>query len=219
MGTLYDFEWFPLVETPRLMLRELRMEDAEAVFHIFSDPAVVKYSNMDVFTGFEQAQLLIEKLRQRFEQKERFRWGIALKDSDTIIGTGGYVAWNRLWYNAELGYDLARPYWNQGLMTEAVRAIIQFGFEHMDLHRIEAEVMPENSASVRLLHKLDFQEEGVFRERGFWKGDFHDLAMFALLKRPSCRATPPLMKKGRMRRRWSDTEIVSHSRRRAGSRD
>nr|HET6904382.1 GNAT family protein [Ktedonobacteraceae bacterium] len=138
-----------------------------------------------IVLSLEQAELLIERQRHRFEQKERFRWGIALKDSDTIIGTGGYVAWNHIWYNAELGYDLARPYWGQGIMTEAVRAMIQFGFEHMGLHRIEAEVMPENTASVRLLRKLDFQEEGVLHERSFWKGGFHDLAIFALLKRRS----------------------------------
>ena len=185
MDMLFDFEWFPLIETPRLLLRELRREDAEAVFRIFSDSEVVKYSDMDVFTSLEQAQLLIEKQRHRFEQKERFRWGIALKDSDTLIGTGGYVAWNRIWSNAELGYDLARPYWGQGIMTEAVMAMIQFGFEHMGLHRIEAEVMPENRASVQLLRKLDFQEEGVLHERSFWKGGFHDLSIFALLKRRS----------------------------------
>ena len=183
MDTLFDFEQFPYIETPRLLLRELQKEDAEAIFRIFSDPEVMKYSDMDMFTRLEQAQFMIERQRHRFEQKEHFRWGIALKDSDIIIGTGGYVAWNRMWHNAELGYDLAKPYWGQGIMTEAVRAMIQFGFEHMELHRIEAEVMPENTASVRLLHKLDFQEEGVLRERSFWKDEFHDLAMFALFKR------------------------------------
>jgi ribosomal-protein-alanine N-acetyltransferase len=138
---------------------------------------------MDVFTSIAQAEQLIERQRQRFEQKERFRWGIALKNNDTIIGTGDYVAWNRVWRNAELGYDLARPYWGQGIMTEAVRAMIQFGFKHMGLHRIEAEVMPENSASIRLLRKLDFHEEGILQERSFWKGAFRDLAMFALLNK------------------------------------
>lgn len=182
MDTLFDFESFPRIETSRLLLRELCLEDAEAVFRIFSDPEVMKYSDMDIFTRLEQAELLIERQKRRFEQKERFRWGIALKESNTIVGTGGYVVWNHKWYNAELGYDLARPYWRQGIMTEAVRAMIRFGFEYMKLHRIEAEVMPENTASVRLLCKLDFQEEGVLHERSFWKGGFHDLAIFALLK-------------------------------------
>lgn len=182
MGTIFDFEVFPRIETPRLILRELRREDADAVFRIFSDQEVMKYMNMDMFTSIEDAQALIERQRHRFEQKERFRWGIALKESDTIIGTGGYVAWNQMWYNAELGYDLARSYWGQGIMTEAVQAMIQFGFERMGLNRIEAEVLPANSASIRLLLKLGFQEEGVLHERSFWRGAFHDLVMFALLK-------------------------------------
>jgi RimJ/RimL family protein N-acetyltransferase len=182
MDALFDFERFPDIETPRLLLRELRREDAEAIFRLFSNPAVMRYYDMDVFTSREQAQALIERQRQRFEQKERFRWGVALKERNTIIGTGGYVAWNRMWYHAELGYDLASPYWGQGLMTEALKAMIQFGFERMGLHRIEAEVMPENEASVRLLRNLGFVAEGVLRERSFWKGAFHDLIMCALLK-------------------------------------
>jgi RimJ/RimL family protein N-acetyltransferase len=183
MGAIFNFEVFPRIETPRLILRELLEEDADAVFRIFSDPEVMKYYDIDVFASIEQAQALIERQKHRFEQKERFRWGIALKVNDTIIGTGGYVAWNRMWCNAELGYDLARLYWGQGIMTEALRAMIQFGFERMGLNRIEAEVMPDNIASIQLLRKLGFQEEGVLHERSFWQGSFHDLIMFALLKR------------------------------------
>jgi [ribosomal protein S5]-alanine N-acetyltransferase len=78
MNTLFDFEWFPRIETPRLIVRELHREDAEAVFRIFSDPEVMKYSDRDMFTRLEQAELVIERQRYRFEQKERFRWGIAL---------------------------------------------------------------------------------------------------------------------------------------------
>lgn len=183
MELIFDFEEFPYIETPRLILRELQREDAEAVFRIFSDPEVMKYYLMDMFSELEQAHILIERQIHRFEQKERFRWGIALKESNTIIGTGGYVAWNRMWCNAELGYDLARAYWGQGLMTEAAKAMVQFGFERMSLNRIEAEVMPDNRASMRLLCQLGFQEEGVLHERSFWKDAFHDVVMLALLKR------------------------------------
>lgn len=65
MDTLFDFERFPDIETPRLLLRELRREDAEAVFRLFSDPEVMRYYDMDVFTSMEQAQALIERQRQR----------------------------------------------------------------------------------------------------------------------------------------------------------
>ncbi len=183
MATIFDFDVFPVIETQRLTLREMVPEDAEAVFRIFSDVEVMRYYDIPAFTGIEEAQSLIVRQHQRFEQKERFRWGIALKSNNSIIGTGGYVDWNKHWYCGELGYDLARIYWRQGVMSEAVLAMIDFGFTSMELNRIEAEVMPENSASTGLLRKIGFREEGIRREYGFWDGAFHDLALFSLLRR------------------------------------
>ena len=183
MTTIFDFDVFPVIETPRLILREMVPQDAEAVHYIFSDAEVMQYYDMPAFTGIEEAEAMITRQRQRFEQKERFRWGIALRSNNRIIGTGGYVDWNKHWYCGELGYDLARAYWRQGIMSEAVLAMIDFGFTSMELNRIEAEVMPENTASAQLLRKLGFQQEGVRREYGFWGGMFHDLALFALLRR------------------------------------
>ncbi|GAC1401577.1 MAG: GNAT family N-acetyltransferase [Ktedonobacteraceae bacterium] len=183
MIPIFDFDAFPVLETHRLLLREMTREDAEAVYRIFSDAEVMRYYDTPAFTSLEEAQTMITRQRQRFEQKERFRWGISLKSDNSIIGTGGYVAWNKHWYVGELGYDLARTYWRQGIMSEAISAMIDFGFTSMGLNRIEADVMPENTASARLLHKLGFQEEGTRREYAFWGGTFHDLTLFSLLKR------------------------------------
>ncbi|GAC1394385.1 MAG: GNAT family protein [Ktedonobacteraceae bacterium] len=183
MTSIFDFDTVPTIETQRLILREMVQEDAEAVYHIFSDAEVMRYYDMPAFTSIGQAQAMIARQRQRFEQKERFRWGVALRNDNTLIGTGGYVDWNKHWYCGEIGYDLARAYWRQGIMSEAVLAMIDFGFVAMELNRVEAEVMPENVASARLLRKLGFHEEGTRREYGFWGGTFHDLALFSLLKR------------------------------------
>ncbi len=183
MNILFHFEAFPRLETERLVLREMQPEDAFAIFQIFSDEEVMKYYDMEAFTSIEQAEAMIERQQTRFAQKERFRWGITLKDEDVVIGTGGYVAWDKQQHLGGIGYDLARAYWQQGIMTEAVAAMVRFGFEEMGLNRIEAMVMPDNSASARLLQKLGFQEEGILHEYGFWKNTFHDLKLFALLKR------------------------------------
>ncbi len=185
MAAIFDFDVFPVIETQRLILREMVQKDAEAVYHIFSDAEVMRYYDMPAFTAIEEAQALIARQCQRFEQKERFRWGIALKSTNSIIGTGGYVDWNKHWHCGELGYDLAHAYWRQGIMSEAILAMIGFGFTSMELNRIEAEVMPQNSASTQLLRKLGFHEEGIRREYGFWGGAFHDLILFSLLKRES----------------------------------
>jgi len=182
MGTLFAFETFPILETRHLVLRETVEQDAEALFRIFSDPDVMRYYDVEAFTDLIQAQQLVARQHYRFEQKQRFRWGIALKETDELIGTCGFVLWERRQYYAEIGYDLASKYWRQGFMSEAAQAMVKFGFAHMDLHRIEAMVMPENIASLQLLRKLGFREEGLLRERGFWKGTFHDLILFSLLK-------------------------------------
>jgi ribosomal-protein-alanine N-acetyltransferase len=128
----------------------------------------------------EQATKLIERMSNRFERKEAIRWGIARKADPTLIGTCGFTLMPS--FRGGLGYDLARDYWRQGIMTEALSAILQFGFEKLGLNRVEALVMLENTASVRLLRKLGFQEEGILREYAFFKGQFHDLRSFSILK-------------------------------------
>ncbi|MDL1896536.1 GNAT family N-acetyltransferase [Anaerolineae bacterium CFX7] len=177
----------PRIETQRLVLREIRESDAEAVFEIFGDDAVTRYYDLATFTDVDQARLLIARMNARNANGDALRWGIALRENDVVIGTGGFNAFARGWLRAGIGYDLARAYWNRGYMTEALRAMAQYGFEKtpalgLALNRIEALVVPGNVASARVLTKVGFQREGILREYGFWKNRFWDLEMFALLK-------------------------------------
>jgi ribosomal-protein-alanine N-acetyltransferase len=178
----FDFEAFPRLETPRLALRAMRADDAPALLACLGDPEVVRYLDMEPLADLAQARRMVERWEARFASKERFRWAIAPREGDALIGTGGFVRWSREWAVAELGYDLARAYWGRGLMAEALGAMLGFGFARMGLHRVEAEVMPENRASARLLERLGFRCEGTLRGRGFWKGSHHNLALFALLR-------------------------------------
>jgi ribosomal-protein-alanine N-acetyltransferase len=84
-----------------------------------------------------------------------------------------------------LGYELARPFWQQGIMTEAVTAAIDYGLTNLALRCIEAWVMPANRASANLLMKVGFQSEGVLKGKGYWDGRFHDLELFSLLANQS----------------------------------
>ena len=181
--TLFDYQAFPQLETQRLILREIRLEDAEAILRIFGDDEVTCYYHLETFTSIEQTRELIDGMADRFKNKIRVRWGITLKGEDVIIGTCGYPTWVQSQFLGEIGYDLAQAYWNRGIMTEALAAVLQFGFERMELNRIEAMVMLENTPSMQLLRKLGFQEEGILREYGFWKGQFHDMKLFSLLRR------------------------------------
>lgn len=173
---------FPVLETPRLVLRELRADDADAIYALFSDPAVTRYHDLDTFTAAAQAHEFIARMRQRFANRAGIRWGI-VRENDMVIGTGGFNRWNIHDRFAHLGYDLAQAAWGQGIMTEAIGAMIRFGFDGLDLNRIEAETMLDNVASMRVLAKCGFREEGVLRQRYFWKGAFHDMRMFSLLRR------------------------------------
>ena len=175
---------FPLLETENLILRRLSPSDAPAVLRIFGDDAVTRYYDLDTFTDLAQADDLIERFERRFAHQIGIRWGLTHKSApDEIIGTCGYNIWFQDHYRAVVGYDLASAYWRRGIMSEALRQVVHFGFVEMGLNRIETPVFQDNVASRRLLEKLGFCEEGVLREYEFLKGHFIDLVMYSLLKK------------------------------------
>jgi [ribosomal protein S5]-alanine N-acetyltransferase len=174
---------FPNLETQNLILRRINISDADDVFEFFSDKEVLKYHDIEPFTTVERTEKLIRNWHDRFKNKQGIRWGIATKSENIIIGTCGYRFWGKPYFCAEVGYELAKPYWRQGIMTEVLKYIIPFAFENLQLNRIEATVMLENIASMNLLTSLGFIEEGILREFGFWKGEFHDLKLFSILRK------------------------------------
>lgn len=184
MSELFNFSKFPLLETRRLLLRELHPMDAEAIFDIRGDALVTRYNGGMPYESLHQAARLINEIQQDYRDQRALRWGITLKeDGDRVIGMCGFNYWIRRDYRASIGYDLARAYWGRGIMTEAVRGVIRFGFEYMGLNRIEADADIHNLASHRVLEKAGFQREGIQREQFFERGMFGDLLLFSLLRR------------------------------------
>src|SRR5256885_11645105 len=102
-----------------------------------------------------------------------FGFAITLRDSGRLIGSAGIGIWSREHGRAELGYVINRAYWSRGFATEVTRRLVRYGFDEMDLHRIEATCHPDNRASVRVLEKAGFRFEGRLREhlrmRGQWR--------------------------------------------------
>ena len=177
------FSRFPQLETERLILRDLNAEDAPHIFRIFSDEQVTHYYDLDTFGDLRQAEELVDRFKQRFDKGIGLRWAIVEREHpDVVVGTCGYNIWIQPSARAVFGYELARPYWRRGIMTEALEAVIDFGFERMALNRIEAVVFLENVASHRLLEKLGFEREGVLRQYEFLKGRFVDMIMYSLLR-------------------------------------
>jgi ribosomal-protein-alanine N-acetyltransferase len=178
-----SFAEFPSLETNRLFLREIIPADAPIVYEILSDPVVTRYYDVETFTKKEQALRHIRWYTNRFKYREGIRWAIVHRQSNILIGTCGFHNWHKSSRRVEMGYELAAQQWGRGFATEAATRILKFGFDHLNFNRIEAWAMLDNRASMHVLKKLGFCQEGVLREYGYWHGRFHDVMMFSILKR------------------------------------
>ena len=177
---------FPVLETNRLRLDQLSKDDSNSLFELFSDNTVVKYYDLEAFTELSQASKLIEFFNSRFKEKSGIRWAIRLKETNEFIGTCGFNSWSPKMKNATIGYDLLPKYWSNGFTTEAVHRIVKTAFLGElpcgKLNRIQGDTVPGNSASESLLLKIGFKEEGLRRQSGYWKNQFHDLKCFGLIR-------------------------------------
>jgi ribosomal-protein-alanine N-acetyltransferase len=175
---------FPVIETARLRLREIVLADAPALLAIHGDADAMRWFGTDPPTELAQAAKLVENFANlRLQPNPGTRWGIERRSDGRLVGTCGLFKWHRGWQSCTTGYELGREAWGQGLMREALAAVFAWGFEHMSLARIEAQVHPDNAASLRLLRGLGFVDEGLAREAGFWLGQRHDMVQLGLLKR------------------------------------
>lgn len=182
MRRSHPLEEFPLLATIRLLLREIVPEDAGIIYEIFSDPAVTRYYDVETFSQKEQADRLIRWCANRFKYRDGIRWGIVHRQTNRLIGTCGFHNWRKSYQRVEMGYELAAQYWGQGYASEVVNEILKFGFNQLKFNRIEAWAMLENKASMHVLKKAGFSQEGVLREYGYWHGRFQDVMMFSILK-------------------------------------
>lgn len=175
------FAEFPVLETERLSLRKLNKKDAAAFQIINSDSEVRKYMG----TGggpqnIEEAENWINTCHARFDLRSAFIWAIALRDNDQAIG---YIECTNFVKStmADIAYFLSKDYWNQGIMSEAIKEVAKFGFTFMGFHRIQALAAVENQASVRCLIKAGFTNEGILRKYILGK-EIRDVSMLSILK-------------------------------------
>jgi ribosomal-protein-alanine N-acetyltransferase len=176
------FARFPVLSTPRLILREPVPADAAALFELRCDEEVNRFQSHDGPATLAGARELIARWRKRFAFKAEIRWAITTRDDGAVAGTCSYSHFVPALDRGHVTYELARRAWGRGLATEAVQAMVAFGHREAGLNRIEAVVVPGNEASVRVLRKAGFEEEGLMRAYGFWKGQIHDLRMFSIVR-------------------------------------
>jgi len=170
-----------MLHTERLDLIEINPSHLNDYYQLFSDERVARYYNIIPFREEKEAQKYIDWFISRFNEGLGIRWGIALKGENQIIGTAGFNNFTKN-HRANLGYDLQFAYWNNGYITEALQQILRFGFQVLDINRIEAEVMQGNIGSEKVLEKLGFHKEGILRDWMYWNNKHYDMTMYSLLK-------------------------------------
>ncbi|WP_057912899.1 GNAT family N-acetyltransferase [Peribacillus muralis] len=172
----------PAIESKRLVMRKITMEDAEDMFAYTSIPEVSRFVTWEAHRSLSDTKDFIQQVMQSYEDQKIAPWGIQHKESGKLIGTIDYVTWQVNHNSAEIGYVLAPEYWGKGLITEAVREILTFGFEHMNLVRIQARCFVDNLGSERVMQKAGMSFEGIVRKGMFVKGKHVDLKTYSIIK-------------------------------------
>jgi len=173
---------FPVLETKRLLLREITNQDVEDIFACFSNEDVMRYYGHETLGSIEQAKQFVKLFAKNYSEKRGIRWGIQIKEKEGIIGTIGFNAWSPKHKRAEIGYEIHPKHWRKGYALEAITRVISYGFENLNLNRIGAVVFLENEASNQLLTKLGFQKEGILKEYMYQDDVPYDTYVYSLLK-------------------------------------
>ncbi len=172
----------PELHSARLRLREVRQDDAAALFAIHSDPVVMRYWSYPAWTALAQAEAKVADIQRQRREQDILIWAIADAGSDQLIGSSAVFALDLKQGRAEIGYSLHRDWQGRGLAGEALRLVLRYLFEAMQLRRLEADADPRNAASCRLLERLGFVREGLLRERWHVNDELCDSAIYGLLR-------------------------------------
>ena len=174
-----SFSSFPTLHTPRLLLREMTPDDAEALFEMRTDERVIRYLARPVQKDIRESVELIEKIQNSYAQNEAVSWAICLRGQSKMIGDIAFWKMDKANHRTEIGYMLHPDYWRQGIMDEAMTAALEYCFKVLDFHSIEANTDPENEASGRILEKHGFVQEACFRENLYFEGRFLDSRIYS----------------------------------------
>ena len=170
------------LETERLILRDFVKDDWQRVLEYQSDPLYLRYNEWTERTP-ETAQEFVGWFLDNEKQTPRikFQLAITLKSNDLLIGNCGIRMDHPNAFQADVGYELDPQHWNQGYATEAAHAIVDFGFNRFDLHRVWSWCVADNLGSAHVLEKLGMRREGHLRENEYYRARWWDTLMYAIL--------------------------------------
>lgn len=165
MSNIDNFKIFPVIDCGDYVLRELNISDAPAFYHYLNHQKVAQYlAPDDVPKSLTQAKIEIKYWRSLFYSKISIFWAIARKSNNQLIGTCGFNHINNINKRAEISYDLDYHFWRRGIMSKTLYNISMYGIEYFKLNRIQATVVIDNEASIKLLEKLGFVREAMLKD-------------------------------------------------------
>jgi len=168
--------------TERVNLRKLVQSDTTALFGMFSHPEVMRYWSRPAMTEMTQAEALFQQVQTDYETGSSLAMAIERRSDNIFVGNCTLHHFHDASRRAEIGYALARPFWGQGYMHEALQSLVTYAFEQLDLNRLEADIDPRNASSARSLDRLGFRKEGHLRERWIVNGEVSDTGYYGLLR-------------------------------------
>ena len=172
----------PTLTTPRLILRPVRMSDAHDLYEYSKDPEVARHVLWTAHNSIHETRAYIRFLLRQYRSGQPGSFVIELAREQKAIGTIGFMWIQRENASAEVGYSLSRAYWNHGIMSEALNALLAFGFEKLNLNRIEAQHESDNPASGHVMQHAGMRYEGRLRQRIYNKGRYADVDLYAILR-------------------------------------
>lgn len=176
---MYDFLPFPNIDTPRLLLRRLRREDARDMFQMRSDPRMHEHTDTSPDHTLEETLLYIDKMNRGVEEGRWVIWAMEHKGTGAVIGTVSIWNFDRGRNSGELGYGIIPAFQGQGLMKEALLAVTDYGFTHMHLQTMEAYTGEQNHSSNRVLEACGFAVVKTIREEGHVQKRVFDMAVYS----------------------------------------
>ena len=175
------FEQHPVLETERMILRPITMDDADATFAYSIDPVSCEFMPWEVHRSMADTIAYLETIPKDYAARERINFAMVLKTSGKFIGSCGFHHISSQHHSIWMGYLLIPSQWGNGYMTEAVREMIRFAFEEMGIHRVAATCDAENIRSSKVMERCGMRLEGVFRDNEIRRGKFISTKSYAII--------------------------------------
>lgn len=181
-GAARVYRNLPRLETRHLILRAMTRDDVQDVFAYASDEEVTRFLRWGPHGSLEETESYVGEVLREYKEGRDGPWVVEYKETGRVVGSIHLMSISAQHSKAEVGFVLSRPYWNRGLMSEALTGVLAYSFESLGLNRVEGFCLVDNRAGIRVMERVGMKREGVLREYLFQKGAFRDFVLYSMLK-------------------------------------